>query len=776
MEVNGIAVMRRRKDSWLNATQILKVAGIEKGKRTKVLEKEILIGEHEKVQGGYGKYQGTWIKYDRGLEFCRQYGVEEALRPLLQYDMGHGGGIAGQGGLDTPTKEQALAAQRKRLYNSSAENRNMNQSGTLFKSISGHASNAVAAISKARFDSPVPRIRNAPSNSRPASFSRQNSSQQPIGSQESVFPGGSQQSLQSYASEAYHNGLPDSAYSTQLDPRIADFEEPPRKRMRPTPTNEMGMNDGFYDMSMREVSPTEANESFAYHHQNMGDEIGPLAPMSKLTTAAQHQKKMLLMTLFHHPVTADLRSHDAFTQLSVDDLNMQVDGNANTALHWAAALARIPLLKILVSKGANICRVNKAGETVLMKAVSVVNPSDTGTFPDLLEVLAPTLDFRDSQGGTILHHIAVASGKKGHSQAAKYYLESLLEFVVRQPSSQQPFDPGYKTFNIGRFMSEIINVQDKAGDTALLLASRIGNRSIISQLMEVGADPLIANRSNLNPQAFGVGGPPNSAARIENRSRTFTGVDAKESSGDIIACSFPSTPRNRIHLLTCNLAITTLLQENQAEFTAEIEAKQSAIDKIHQNLRETSKRLGEQRQKYEFEQQEAKVRDIRKLKITNLIPAIEDEGGKLNRLQQQLGMQVSDGNGQMKLGDADAELSIQKGSQQGIMLGNIDLNAQPLDQGQAHLLNTTLPPAHVLRARLAAYNSNNASLEEGVKALQSKSSELAAKYRVIIGLCTGTEEKKVDALLGGLLRAVESERDVELGRVREFLMRVGEGE
>lgn len=58
--MNNVAVMRRRNDSWLNATQILKVAGIEKGKRTKVLEKEILNGVHEKVQGGYGKYQGTW--------------------------------------------------------------------------------------------------------------------------------------------------------------------------------------------------------------------------------------------------------------------------------------------------------------------------------------------------------------------------------------------------------------------------------------------------------------------------------------------------------------------------------------------------------------------------------------------------------------------------------------------------------------------------------------------------------------------------------------------
>jgi regulatory protein SWI6 len=56
----GVAVMMRTRDKWLNATQILKVAGIEKAKRTKILEKEIVTGPHEKVQGGYGKYQGTW--------------------------------------------------------------------------------------------------------------------------------------------------------------------------------------------------------------------------------------------------------------------------------------------------------------------------------------------------------------------------------------------------------------------------------------------------------------------------------------------------------------------------------------------------------------------------------------------------------------------------------------------------------------------------------------------------------------------------------------------
>lgn len=61
----GVAVMRRRSDSYLNATQILKVAGIsltyqryvkllikgiDKGRRTKILEREIQSGSHEKVQ------------------------------------------------------------------------------------------------------------------------------------------------------------------------------------------------------------------------------------------------------------------------------------------------------------------------------------------------------------------------------------------------------------------------------------------------------------------------------------------------------------------------------------------------------------------------------------------------------------------------------------------------------------------------------------------------------------------------------------------------------
>jgi hypothetical protein len=58
MQCKGIAVMRRKADGYLNATQILKVANFDKPQRTRILEREVQKGQHEKIQGGYGKYQG----------------------------------------------------------------------------------------------------------------------------------------------------------------------------------------------------------------------------------------------------------------------------------------------------------------------------------------------------------------------------------------------------------------------------------------------------------------------------------------------------------------------------------------------------------------------------------------------------------------------------------------------------------------------------------------------------------------------------------------------
>ncbi|KAK2021543.1 apses-domain-containing protein [Colletotrichum zoysiae] len=81
-------VMRRRQDDWINATHILKAAGFDKPARTRILEREVQKEKHEKIQGGYGKYQGTWIPLDKGVALAQRNNIYDRLRPIFEYTPG----------------------------------------------------------------------------------------------------------------------------------------------------------------------------------------------------------------------------------------------------------------------------------------------------------------------------------------------------------------------------------------------------------------------------------------------------------------------------------------------------------------------------------------------------------------------------------------------------------------------------------------------------------------------------------------------------------------
>lgn len=202
-------------------------------------------------------------------------------------------------------------------------------------------------------------------------------------------------------------------------------------------------------------------------------------------------------------------------------------------------------------------------------------------------------------------------------------------------------------------------------------------------------------------------------------------------------------------------------------------AKQAQIDTIHAQLRDASAALGKDRSRLDEERQKAKEREERKLKIANLRRAAEEERARLTQMQQQYGQM--NGEIEMRLGDADKGLAIPAGTVPANILSNINPNPHQspvLDQAQRQLL-ASLPPTHVLRARVNAYTANNDALTESVRSLQAKNSELATKYRKIISLCTGVEEDNIDDTIHNLLRSLESEPDtVDLGRIREFLQRV----
>jgi regulatory protein SWI6 len=793
MEVNRIAVMRRRSDGWLNATQILKVAGVDKGKRTKVLEKEVLTGEHEKVQGGYGKYQGTWINYRRGREFCRQYGVEDVLRPLLDYDISADGNV-GQG-VETPTKEQAMAANRKRFYTQGMDGRNTTQNigGTFFSNISSTATSALAAMNKvARMNSPAPR---------PASSQRRTANrppQAPMGSQES-FRASSQQSVHSLASErSFGNGHTDSAYGTAGD---GDIQEPPRKRMRPSHDESYSQSNGA-DMSMRDHgSPTEPNESFYQTGHTLATPDGEvptaLPPLSHPSDKLGEEKQAMLTDLFADQMRTDFTNHPAILHLSGTDLDMPIDNSSNTALHWAATLARVSLMRLLVSKGANMFRGNSAGQTPLMSAVSVNNSLDHSCFPETLEILAPLIELRDTQGRTILHHIAVTCAIKGRAASSKYYLEALLEYLVRsnignsQANSFEGANHYGKPIGLMRFMQEMVNARDKAGNTALNLAARIGNRNIISQLMEVQADPSIPNHKGIRPIDFGVG----TDADAEAAPQTGSPSKGKTPLSKVEETSREIQPRKSIPSILATSLTTTvmsgILQSAAMQFTQEARLKQDTIDRTNEAIAQLSALQKTEQHRLEILRARVRTRQDRTKRIANLRRWTDAQRHALSVTVGSIEVRQK-----RRIGDADTEgvpptmivraedlpiellaagqhLPRQASHGPAYLSTPLPIDLAPLALQKAPLF-ASLPTVDDLRRGLDMYVQINSQLKDRSRQLKEKDGQLELMYRKVVCLCTKVDEERVDGVLEGLVEALDSDPldGVEVGRVREFLRKV----
>ncbi|RMZ90420.1 hypothetical protein DV736_g2356, partial [Chaetothyriales sp. CBS 134916] len=733
MEVNGVSVMRRRNDSWLNATQILKVAGVDKGKRTKVLEKEILTGEHEKVQGGYGKYQGTWINYGRGREFCRQYGVEQLLLPLLEYDVTNDGVAGLPPGMETPTKEQAMAAQRKRLYG--ADGRSMPQSGrgTYFKNMSNTAANAIQALNRTRMDSP-----SHMEGRRSIAPSRQS---QPSFSQDSLFPG-SQQSMASMTSQdSFSNGAVLSQGASFTDFPEPGSQEPPRKRIRPSPQSSfMTQYDGM-DISMQEASPTDPSQSFFSQSQAFiipKLSICGIDPLPFPQGQLEEQKKEYLLDLFVDSSRDNFDDHPAFLRLSGDEFQVPIDQSCNTALHWAATLARIPLVKKLLERGFNMRRTNSGGETALIAACKARNNLDQSSFSQLLELLGPSIEVRDGRGRTLLHHIAVSSAMKGRSAVGRYYLESLLEYVIKQGTAQHKTALNNNTqdqtppVNLARFMTDIVNAQDKAGDTALNLAARTSTTSIIDQLIEVGADSHIANRGGLAPVDFGV---------VTDSSQPVNGNSVNVF--DVALANNPSSSQQSFEEAEKSFVSTVqhILAQSNADFQAEIKEKNEILDKTNAALKESGASLAEEKRKLEELRARTREREELEQQITNLKRGIQAMRLQLAKDQPTSPIQSSVVVGEADKGlDHDGQLAYLPTL---FPTGVVDPTS-PITQDQANVL-AGLERAAVLAGRVKAYQDHNNALETRAKELKAKSHELEERYKKI-HILEGTDSNLFELL------------------------------
>ncbi|XP_006459952.1 hypothetical protein AGABI2DRAFT_219430 [Agaricus bisporus var. bisporus H97] len=391
MMCKGVAVMRRRDDSWLNATQILKVAGFDKPQRTRVLEREVQKGVHEKVQGGYGKYQGTWIPLERGLALAKQYNCDHILRPIIEFQ--------------PAAKSPPLAP----------------------KHLVSNASSATKPTRKAAEQVPNNSVINTRSTRRNAP--------------EVVEEESDHESLSVHGSEdGSMTPSPSEASSSSRTPSPINSPGPSYDNMN---EDELRMNGGdarTYGDQILEYFISDSNQ------------IPPI--------------------LINPP--ADF------------DPNMAIDDDGHTSLHWACAMGRIRIVKLLLSAGADIFKVNKAGQTALMRSVMFANNYDVRKFQELYELLHRSTLNIDNYNRTVFHHVVDIAMTKGKTHAARYYMEIVLGRLSDYP----------------RELSDVINFQDEDGETALTMAARCRSKRLVKLLIDNGADPKIVNNDGKSAEDY----------------------------------------------------------------------------------------------------------------------------------------------------------------------------------------------------------------------------------------------------------------------------------
>lgn len=264
-------------------------------------------------------------------------------------------------------------------------------------------------------------------------------------------------------------------------PRLAELkhEEVPKRTRTPKPAAKSQHLEASTD-NHKKMELIDKNE---YDDTTEGDveelEIEPMDYEYNDKTYAQRLLQFFMSNKSTIPSILNKPPRDM-------DINVIIDDEGHTSLHWAAAMGHIKIVKVLVNNGADIYRVNYKGQTALMRSVLFTNNFDLNTFDALADILRTTIFNIDKKDQTVFHHTAAMSDWKGKIYASRYYMECLISKFKNNQSE----------------LISILNVQDVNGDTALTIAAKTGNRRILKLLIDAGASADIVNEEGMAPKDY----------------------------------------------------------------------------------------------------------------------------------------------------------------------------------------------------------------------------------------------------------------------------------
>lgn len=465
------SVMRRKNDGWVNATHILKVADFPKAKRTRILERDVQTGTHEKVQGGYGKYQGTWVPMERAAEIAKQFGVYDELGPLLRYKHSDGSATPPP----APKHHHATSEARKASKAGRTTSLPLRRVKPQIENVQVPAKRSYSSQLKRT----TKRTLKAPRGVSNAGNRRQQRTHTRV--QELPTP----RVDTSDDSDSFIDSDSDSVAGARILSSTAIGRQVSTLSESSSPGE--FLSDADIDRALtsgRQQRHAQRNGDF---RPDQAEQIRQQLRLAQQDDEQNPKKKFAgkLLEYFLNSEDSSTATLPTFiTDQYVDfDLNQPIDKDGNTTFHWACAMGDLKMCQALLNRGCNARALNNKGEVPIMRSVMYTNSYTRRTFAKMLDLLRDSLLDADTHGRTILHHIAFSTSAHSNLPAARYNTEILLTKIAE---TVQPMER----------IINFINQQDDEGNTALHIFSFNSARKCIRIMLGYNARVDIPNARN----------------------------------------------------------------------------------------------------------------------------------------------------------------------------------------------------------------------------------------------------------------------------------------
>lgn len=476
--------MRRCNDNWVNATQILKLCDFPKAKRTKILEKGVQTGEHQKVQGGYGRFQGTWIPLESARNLAREFGIGADLVPVLYIDVDDpnlvipkklkpaANSTFTKGG--TPVKRKYLKKTREAPKKPRIEE---------LPALPVYVSDYLGALACSN----IPNLQDengVAMHMQRMPFSEARGSNIHDYSQMSGINDhiSADSSFRSYVNYLVQAGPGYSGSQQMLQQRQQSLHLQNQHANAPCSVSLMehlGQQATLYQSNLKSAlshATNETNWSQEDHNRDSDTSISSADVKNameylELSPAAQMLRYFSEDNL---PIP-----HFIYDPTPEFDLNDAIDDEGHTTLHWAASIGNLNLVLLVLSKGANPLVASNYGMNPLSKCITFNNCYDLDNFSSVLDALESCLIHTDVNGRTPLHYVCQFSKVRSKLPSLLHYTESMFKKIIS--IANRGSTSGLDLFR------NVLNHQDINGDTCLHLAARSGCSEMLQVFLKHGA-------------------------------------------------------------------------------------------------------------------------------------------------------------------------------------------------------------------------------------------------------------------------------------------------